>query len=51
VVTAGDNIRLEADRDQRGHADRFWPVALASHAADDFKAPLPASIARKPLGW
>jgi phage FluMu gp28-like protein len=51
VVTAANNIRLDADRDERGHADRFWALALASHAAEDFKRPLPASIARKPLGW
>ena len=51
VVTAANNIRLDADRDERGHADRFWALALAHHAADDFKKPLPAPIARKPLGW
>ena len=51
VVTAANNVRLDADRDDRGHADRFWALALASHAADNFKLPLPASIARKPVGW
>ena len=51
VVTAANNIRLDADRDEHGHADRFWALALANHAADDFKLPLPASIARKPMGW
>ena len=51
VVTAANNIRLDADRDERGHADRFWALALAHHAADDFKKPLPAPIARKPIGW
>ena len=51
VVTAANNIRLDADRDERGHADRFWALALAHHAADDFKKPLPAPIARKPMGW
>jgi hypothetical protein len=51
VVTAANNVRLDADRDEHGHADRFWALALASHAADDFKLPLPASLARKPVGW
>ena len=51
VVTAANNVRLDADRDDRGHADRFWALALATHAADDFKKPLPPSLARKPLGW
>ena len=53
VVTAANNIRLDADRDEHGHgpADRFWALALANHAADEFKLPLPPSIARKPMGW
>jgi phage FluMu gp28-like protein len=51
VVTAANNIRLDADRDERGHADRFWALALANHAADNFRKPLPASIARKPVEW
>jgi phage FluMu gp28-like protein len=51
IVTAANNIRLDADRDERGHADRFWALALANHAADDFKMPLPRPLARKPLGW
>ena len=40
---------LDADRDEHGHADRFW--ALAVHAADDLQIPLPAPLARKPIGW
>jgi phage FluMu gp28-like protein len=51
VVTAANNIRLDADRDERGHADRFWALALVNHAADNFRMPLPAPLARKPLGW
>jgi phage FluMu gp28-like protein len=51
VVTSSNNIRLEADRDDKGHADRFWALALACHAALDSPSPLPASIARKPLDW
>ena len=51
VVTASNNVRLEADRDAGGHADRFWALALACHAALDTPAVLPAPIARKPLEW
>jgi phage FluMu gp28-like protein len=35
VVTAAGNIRYDAERSEAGgsHADRFWALALASHAA------------------
>lgn len=33
TVTAANNIRLEAESDEAGHADRFWSLALAVHAA------------------
>ncbi len=32
-VTAAGNITYVADRDKTGHADRFWALALAVHAA------------------
>jgi phage FluMu gp28-like protein len=32
-TTASDNIRFTADRGKNGHADRFWALALAKHAA------------------
>jgi phage FluMu gp28-like protein len=52
IVTASNNVRLEADRDDRtGHADRFWALALACHAAGDARERLPAPVMRKPLGW
>ena len=44
VVTAAGNVRLEAPRDDAGHADRFWALALATHAADESKAKLPAPL-------
>ena len=51
-VTAAGNVRLDVERtDTDGHADRFWALALAYHAADADKAPLPAPLARKPVGW
>jgi phage FluMu gp28-like protein len=51
IVTTSNNVRLEADRDAGGHADRFWALALACHAALDTPRPLPASLPRKPIGW
>ncbi|PYE86900.1 terminase large subunit domain-containing protein [Phyllobacterium leguminum] len=33
-VTAAGNIRFTAERTTDGHADRFWALALAIHAAD-----------------
>ena len=38
TVTAAGNVRLEADSDDAGHADRFWALALAVHAAAAGKA-------------
>lgn len=32
-TTAAGNIRFNAERDEAGHADRFWALALAIHAA------------------
>ena len=55
IVTSSNNVRLDADRDAGGHADRFWALALAYHAADDdarTRFLLPSRvIARKPVGW
>lgn len=34
-TTAAGNIRFTADRGKNGHADRFWALALAKHAAGD----------------
>ncbi len=33
VVTSAGNIRFDAERTERSHADRFWALALALHAA------------------
>jgi phage FluMu gp28-like protein len=33
TTTAAGNIRFDADRGPDGHADRFWALALAIHAA------------------
>ena len=37
-VTAAGNIRFTAERTPDGHADRFWALALALHAADGMPA-------------
>jgi phage FluMu gp28-like protein len=50
TVTAAGNIRFDATRDEAGHADRFWALALAHHAADHAPARM-LTLARKPVGW
>lgn len=51
TVTAAGNVRFDAHRDDEGHADEFWALALAYHAADDLKQPLPPPRVQKPVGW
>lgn len=41
IATKSGNIRLEAESDDAGHADRFWALALANHAAATGEAPVP----------
>jgi phage FluMu gp28-like protein len=33
TTTSAGNVRFEGERDGDGHADRFWSLALAAHAA------------------
>lgn len=33
TVTAAGNVRLDSDHDEKHHADQFWALALAEHAA------------------
>lgn len=40
IVTAANNIRYDADRNENGHADRFWASALALHAGQTEFAPV-----------
>jgi len=35
TVTAAGNIRFDADRTEKGHADEFWAHALAVHGASE----------------
>lgn len=51
IVTAAGNVRFDAVHDETGHADEFWALALAYHAADDLKMPRIPSQAVKPVGW
>lgn len=51
VVTSAGHVRLDATHDAAGHADRFWAMALAHHAAERERARLPAPLLRKPDGW
>jgi phage FluMu gp28-like protein len=40
VTTAAGNVRFTAERSENGHADRFWALALAKHAASTPAAPI-----------
>lgn len=49
IVTTSGNVRFDADRDEAGHADGFWSLALAYHAAGDRRVFAgPRSLAEKP---
>ena len=39
-TTGAGNIRFTAERSKDGHADRFWALALALHAAASPSAPI-----------
>lgn len=39
-TTAAGNIRFTAERSKDGHADRFWALGLAKHAASTPSAPI-----------
>lgn len=49
VITTAGNVRLEAEKetDVTGHADRFWALALALHAAQNEFSPLVVSSRRR----
>ena len=40
IMTAAGNIRFDADRNERSHADRFWVLALALHGANRSSGPI-----------
>ncbi|MDO4769007.1 MAG: hypothetical protein Q4A11_01380 [Brachymonas sp.] len=39
-TTSSGNVRFTAERSKDGHADRFWALALALHAAASPSAPI-----------
>lgn len=47
IVTSANNVRFDAKSDEAGHADRFWALGLAYHAADR-QSILPAPLATVP---
>lgn len=48
TTTSAGNIRFTAERSEEGHADRFWALALAIHAAGSVSAePLRVSVGPK----
>ena len=60
VTTAANNVRLEAEHDEAGHADEFWALANALHAAaakvSDFEPRIfrrgrRAAALREKQGW
>jgi phage FluMu gp28-like protein len=50
TTTAAGNIRLEAESDDAGHADRFWALALALHAGATAKQNYFAPESYQPTG-
>lgn len=44
-TTPAGNIRFTAERSENGHADRFWALALAIHAAGNPGAPIEFKVA------
>jgi phage FluMu gp28-like protein len=40
TVTSAGNTRYDADRTEGGHADEFWALALALHAAETKRGPI-----------
>lgn len=44
VTTASNHIRLEAEHDEAGHADEFWALANAHHAASSKVSNVPPTL-------
>jgi phage FluMu gp28-like protein len=51
IVTTAGNVRFDAQHDEAGHADRFWALALAYHAADALRLPVRSPSAQIPVSW
>lgn len=44
TVTQAGNIRLDTEHDEKHHADKFWALALAIHAASGASTPLDEKV-------
>ena len=51
ITTSAGNIRFDAERTEEGHADRFWALALALHAAGRAPAAIAAGSLDGDDGW
>ena len=52
TITSAGNIRFDAERTEAGHADRFWALALALHAAGSGQVGAVATgAAESERGW
>lgn len=51
TVTAAGNIRFVAESTPDGHADRFWALALAVHAASEPSAPIEFTSSGQARGY
>lgn len=40
IVTTAGNVRFDSERNEASHADRFWAMALALHAANQQAGPI-----------
>ena len=53
TITPSGNIKLQADRTERGHADRFWSLALTVYASLEEEPKVyipPVFISSNPIG-
>ncbi|NPV70299.1 MAG: hypothetical protein HPY55_06595 [Firmicutes bacterium] len=44
MTTSAGNVRYDSERDEDGHADRFWAKALTLHAADQAQRAKPPKV-------
>jgi phage FluMu gp28-like protein len=51
IVTAAGNVRFDAERTDQGHADRFWALALALHAAGRRPSPFASGGIESEREW
>ncbi len=47
ITTTANNIRFDADHSENGHADRFWALSLALHAAESGRGDINISTRKR----